>query len=193
MAACFNPCARNWISLSRIYAILNTLFCSLCDNGQYCNVPKTQKFRAFECAVERLSRYSIDPRGAYAVFDGIAQSDPSKFLAVYIDDLRGDWNSNLNAYNIYHVTFCAYGDVSNICRTLIQPYKTISNSETLTGASKVENSVSQRLYRAQTGLSGPGEVVQPIGLTSPFAGNLPLGAVPAVGGIGGLGGGILGL
>ncbi|MFI5265644.1 MAG: DedA family protein, partial [Candidatus Levyibacteriota bacterium] len=52
-------------------------------------------------------------------------------------------------------------------------YKTVAgNADDLTGGSKVENSVAQRLYRAQPGLAPNGAVIQPIGITMPFAGFL---------------------
>lgn len=175
--ACTNPCfTRNWIPLCKIHATLNELWCRLCENQQFCNVPKTQKFRAFECAIERLSRFSVDPRGAYAVFEGITNNDPSKILAVYIDNLRGEYDPNIGAHRVYLVAFCMFGDMDNICRTLSLPYKTVAgNADDMTGGSKVENSVAQRLYRAQTGLAPNGAVIQPIGITMPFAGNTPLG------------------
>jgi len=168
--SCVNPCfTRNWIPLCRIHAILNTLWCSLCENQQFCNIPKQEKFRAFECAVNRLSRFSVDPRGSYTVFDGIVNNDPSKILAVYIDNVRGEYDPNLSSHRVYLVAFCMFGDMDNICRTLILPYKSVSGAaDVQSGGSKVENSVAIRTYRAQPGLAPDGSIIQPIGIQNPL-------------------------
>ena len=162
------PCGDNcFLPKCAIYSILNRLTCSLCSIRRH----KTRKYEDFRCAVRILSRYSIDPRGGYAAFLGLRNNDPTNFCALYIDNIRGEYDPNLLQHNIYHVAFVQYGDMNAVCRTLRQyaPDGLISgNSAWIGGQSQVEGVVAQKTFRAQFSNT------QPIGATMPFAGNVPL-------------------
>lgn len=160
------PCtSRDFLPRCAIYSILNRLVCSLCSACRH----KQRKYEDFKCAVRVLSRFSIDPRGGYAAFLGLRDNDPTKFAAIYIDNLRGEFDPNIGAHRIYHVAFVVYGDMNAICRGLRQPHTVIAgNADEFTGESLVAGAVSQKIFRSQ-----PNPVL-PIGITMPFAGNVPL-------------------
>ncbi len=160
------PCGgRDSIPLCGIHAILNRLYCALCG----CRRHKQRKYEDFKCAVRSLSRYSIDPRGGYAAFLGLRNNDPTYFAAIYIDNLRGEYDPNIGAHRVYHVAYVHYGDMNAICRTLIQRHLVIAgNANEFTGRAPSEGMVSQKTYRSQP------NNVQPIGITMPFAGNAPI-------------------
>jgi hypothetical protein len=160
--SCCGPAGRDFIPLCGIHAVLNRLFCALCN----CTRPKERKYEDYKCAVRQLSRYSIDPRGGYAAFIGVRDNDPTHFLALYIDNLRGEYDPNIQAFRIYHVAFVMYGDMNSICRVLRQRHLVIAgNAAEFTGESPIEGAVSQKVFRSQP------NNVQPIGYTMPFAGN----------------------
>ncbi len=166
------PCGtRDFIPLCGIHSILNRLYCTLCG----CQPHKHRKYEAFKCAIRSLSRFSIDPRGGSAAFLGLQDNDPTKFVALYIDDLRGEFDPNIGAHRVYHVAFVMYGDTNAVCRVLRQRHLVIAgNSSEFTGMSPSEGTVAQKVFRSQ-----PNPVL-PIGLTMPFAGNLPV-LVPGTG------------
>lgn len=160
--SCCEPRHRDHIPKEAIYAILSRLICELCS----CSRHKTRKYESFKCAVRVLSSRSIDPRGAYAAFLGMRDSDPTKFAAIYIDNLRGEFDPNINRHRIYHVAFVNYGDMGGLCRTLRQAHFTIAgNAEAQTGESKAEGAVALKLYVAQP------NTTLPIGYNNPLAGS----------------------
>lgn len=160
------PCGiRNSLPKCAIYSILNRLTCALCAPARH----KTRKYEDFKCAVRVLSAYSIDPRGGYGAFIGLSDNDPTKFAAVYIDNIRGEYDPNLLVHRVYHVAFVQYGDMNAVCRTLRQKDSTIAgNAEWIGGESQVDGAVSQKVFRSQPNPD------LPIGATMPFAGNVPL-------------------
>lgn len=163
------PCAsRDFLPRCAIYSILSRLVCSLCGACRH----KQRKFEDFKCAVRLISRFSVDPRGGYAVFIGLRDNDPTKFAALYIDNIRGEFDPNIGAHRIYHVAFCVYGDTNAICRSLQQRHTVIAgNADEFTGENLIAGAVSQKVFRSQP------NNVQPIGITMPFAGNV-VGVVP---------------
>jgi len=159
--ACCEPRHRDNIPKCAIFAILNRLVCELYT----CSRHKIRKYESFKCAVRALSSRSIDPRGGYAAFLGLRDNDPTKFAAIYIDNLRGEYDPNLGRHRIYHVAFVTYGDMNAICRTLRQRNFTIAgNADEQTGESAVNETVALKLYVAQ-----PNPVL-PIGRNMPLAG-----------------------
>lgn len=159
------PCSsRDFLPRCAIYSILNRLVCSLSAASRH----KQRKYEDFKCAVRVLSRYSVDPRGGYAAFLGLRDNDPTKFAAIYIDNIRGEFDPNIGAHRIYHVTFVVYGDTNAITRSLVQRHYVIAgNADEFTGESLIDGAISQKVYRSQ-----PNPVL-PIGVTMPFAGNVP--------------------
>ena len=160
--SCCEARHRDHIPKEAIYAILSRLICELCS----CSRHKTRKYESFKCAVRVLSSRSVDPDHSYAAFLGLRDNSPSKFAAIYIDNLRGEYDSNIGRHRIYHVAFVNYGDTNQICRTLRQPHFTIAgNADAQTGESKAEGAVALKLYVAQP------NVVLPIGRNMPLAGS----------------------
>ncbi len=159
------PCkSRDHLPKCAIHAILNRLVCSLSSTYRH----KNRKYEDFRCAVRILSSRSVDPRAGYAAFLGLRDNDPSKFAAIYIDNIRGEYDPNLGQHRVYHIAFVTYGDINAICRTLQQRQLTIAgNAVEQTGESLVEGSVALRLPTAQVNPNFP------VGLTNP----LPLGAL----------------
>lgn len=164
--SCF-PCgALRGLPLCRIHEIINKLYCILC--GTRCT--KRQKYEDYRCAVQFLAGFSVDPRGGYAAFLGLRDNDPTKFAAIYIDNIRGEFDPNLNANRVYHVAFVAYGDTNAICRALRQKTPVIAgNADALSGLSDVDGVVSQKVFRSQGAVTGIGEVSLPVGLNMPEA------------------------
>ncbi len=165
------PCSsRDFLPRCAIYSILNRLTCSLCSTSR----TKNRKYEDFKCAVRVLSRFSIDPRGGYAAFLGLRDNDVTKFAGIYIDNIRGEYDPNLLSHRIYHVAFVLYGDTNAVCRSLRQRSSVIAgNADALTGESLAEMSVAQKVFRSQGGVLPDGTVPMPIGITMPFAGNIP--------------------
>lgn len=162
-----SPCVRDFLPKCAIYSILNRLTCSLCSTIRH----KNRKYDDFKCAVRILSRYSIDPRGGYAAFLGLRNNDVTSFAAIYIDNIRSEYDPNLGSHRVYHVAFVQYGDTNAVCRTLRQraPDGVIAaDAEWLGGQSQVDGVIAQKLYRSQPNPN------LPIGITMPFAGNVPL-------------------
>ena len=159
------PCAsRDFLPKCAIYAILNRLSCSNCSVRS-----KARKYEDFKCGIRALSRFSIDPRGGYAAFLGLRSNDVSSFASIYIDNIRGEYDPNIGAHRVYHVAFVQYGDMNAVCRTLQQRASVIAgNSDYFGGESSVEGSVSQKVFRSQPNPN------LPIGITMPFAGNIPV-------------------
>jgi len=157
------PCkTRDSIPRCAIYAILNRLVCSLCSTSRH----KQRKYEDFKCAVRVLSSRSVDPRGGYAAFLGLRDNDTTKFAAIYIDNLRGEFDPNLGRNRIYLVSFVTFGDMNAVCRTLQLPTSTVAgNAEAQTGESQVEKAVALKLFVAQP------NVVLPIGRGMPLAGS----------------------
>lgn len=153
-----------------IRSILEQLFCSLCAS---CRI-KQRKYEDYKCAVRRLSQFSIDPRGGYAAFLGLRDSDPTKQAALYIDTLRGEYDPNLGVHRVYHVAFVIYGDSGAICRTLVQRAGLAENAVIagnaawLGGDSALHGAITQKIFRSQPNTN------LPIGITMPFAGNVPV-------------------
>lgn len=107
---------------------------------------KLEKFR--EC-IRFLSQFSVDPRGGYQAFDGLNEPDPTKYLAIYIDNLRGEYDPNIDQFRVYHVTFCIYGDTNGVCRSLRQKeYYIGSNVDEITGQSLNDRQISVRVNYA---------------------------------------------
>lgn len=173
------PCGiKNWIPRSQIYAILNDLSGRLCSP----NRPKQIKYEDFVCAIRRLSGYSIDPSSAYVAFIGARNSDPSKFAAVYIDNLRGEFDPNTGNHATYHVAFVLYGDTNGVCRSLRQRGAVIAgNSDAFTGESLVEQTVARKAYRGYNNNTPDGTVLVPGGLNNPapWGGPVPIPGTPA--------------
>jgi hypothetical protein len=165
-----SPCgSKNFLPKCAIYVVLNQLVCSLCGA---CGRNKTRRYDDFKRAVRYLSRRSVDPRGGYAAFLGLRENDPTKFAAIYIDNIRGEFDPNLGRHKVYHVAFVLYGDTNAVCRSLRQRNTFISaNTTEVTGDSLAEGAVSQKVFYA---VSNP---VTPAGFNNGF---LPPGVGPTI-------------
>lgn len=166
------PCAsKDFLPKCAIYAILNRLYCSLCNTTRH----KRRKYEDFRCAVRILSRYSINPQGGSAGFLGLRDNDVTKFTAVYIDNIRGEYDPNIGAHKIYHIAYVVYGDTNAVCRSLRQKSLVIAgNTDEDTGASPIEGTVALKSFLSQGGIRPDGSTPMPIGFNMPFAGNSPL-------------------
>lgn len=140
---------KDWVARECIASILNRYICSFIS----CKRRKIAKYEDFKCLVRYLSRRSVDPRGGYAAFLGLRDNDPTKAAAIYIDNIRGEYDPNLNRHKVYHVAMVMYGDTNAIPRSLRQPHLAISaNTVPLTGATYADGMLAEKVgYSPQGG------------------------------------------
>lgn len=167
---------KDWVTRECIAAALNRFICSFIS----CRRRKVSKYEDFKCLVRFLSRRSVDPRGGYAAFLGLRDNDPSKVAAIYIDNIRGEFDPNLNRHKVYHVAMTMYGDTNAIPRSLNQPLYAISaNTVPLTGKSYADGMISEKVYYSPNGSYKDGYIA-PNGLNNGFnppgVGPAPLGS-----------------
>ena len=158
----YGYCGNNNYSISRsaIYAELSRLTCVLSSVRKH----KEQKYEIFKKIIGGLVKYSVDPRGAYVAFLGLRDQDPTKLLALFITDLRGEYQPNLNAYGIFHTAYVFYLDTNSIPRAMRIGSTVISGAaSSISGANLIEGSIAQKVFTAQ-----PNPEL-PIGITEPLA------------------------
>jgi hypothetical protein len=168
---------RDWLPKEAIYAILNRLQSNLVTT---CCI-KQRKYENFIAAVRYLSSRSIDPRGGYASFMGLDDNDPTHYAAVYVDNIRGEFDPNFNRHMVYHVAYVSYGDINAINRVLQQRNAVISgNTQDVTGASFIDGTISVKIYNAApvSGTRTDAQIILPAGANNPNF--LPPGVGPSI-------------
>lgn len=164
---CYNA---QYLPNCKIHQILSAMYCTLCDSKCY----KLQKREKLQCFIQYLSKFSVDPGHGYQFFGDLQSNDPTRVVFVYIDNIRGEYSSNIGAHYIYHVAFVFYIDSQAICRTLRQWSKVIAgNADIQTGGPKTDGAVSLKLFNGLGGILPDGTVPVPPGLTMPIAGFNP--------------------
>ena len=183
----YGYCGNNNYSISKaaIYAELSRLTCVLSSVRKH----KEQKYDLYKKIINSLSRYSVDPRGIYAAFLGLKDQDPTKILALFITDLRGEFQPNLNSASIYHVAYVFYLDMNSVPRAMRIGSTVVSGAASpISGANLIDGAIAQKVFSSQ-----PNPEL-PIGFTEPLATgfNTALPGTPAdilYGGPGAVGGG----